>query len=533
MTATQRGLLVALLGAAAVVYALPMASRPIWNQDEARAVLLAEDTLRHGLRLPALVRDSPYLNKPPLFYWSVALASWPAGHVSDRTAAIPSVASALAALLGVFAVGRRLAGPCTGLVALAVLATSPGFFLLGYSVLPDMMLTAWLTWALYFFLCALESEPAGRAHLTGFYLCLAGALWTKGPPALMAVAAAVATAIASGGVRRLSSLRLVTGLGFLALSALPWAIPYARTPGQQSSQAVGIGYAVSWYFDRFRHLSTIPLADGLFAFLPWTLWVVPTAVWWRSTPDRAKYRPLLAWMAVFLGLLALSVQQRERYLLPVYPLFALLVAGAVTSAESHARHLVRATAVVLAAMLTAAIAVAGWLAFGKSPSMVPGGALAAGASWERALFMALAVAGPVMGLRALWAHRSVARATWWLAGAVGCILLIEARAYPARLAAEFPIRDFAARARAALDRATPILAYPDANLAFDLYLERPITEVAAHGAIAARLEAPAGGGLLLRERDWRAWRDTAHSSWCPVAETTLGSRSFVLLAQCR
>ena len=533
LTGRQRVVLLALLGAAALVYALPIGPRPIWNRDEARAALLAQDTLRHGLRLPARVRDEPYLNKPPLFFWIVGLAAWPSGRVSDREASIPSVVSALAALLGVFAIGRRLFGAGPGLVALVVLGTSPGFFVLSHSVLPDMMFTAWLTWALYFLLCALAAKPPGRAHLVGLYLCLAGALWTKGSPALMAVPAAVAAAVASGGFRRLRGLRPLIGLGFVALTALPWAIPYARTPGNQSSQAISVSYGLAWYFDRYRHLSSIPLGDGLFAFLPWTLWLVPAAIWWRSTPDRQTYRPVLAWMAVFLALLALSVQQRERYLLPVYPLFALVVAGAVTSAESRVRSIVRASAVILGVTLIASMAAGGWLAFGPPLSDVPIASLVYGPPWQRALVAALGVAGSAMALRDLWIHRSPGRAIWWIAGVLGCVLLIEARTYPARLAADVPIRGFAARARPALERGAPLLAHPDANLAFDFYLDRPITEVIARDAIANRLHGPAAGGLLLRERDWRDLQGAAHFTWCPAEGVALGSRSFVLLAPCR
>ena len=162
----QRVLLFGLLAAAAIVYSLPLGARNLWNQDEARMALIAEDSLRRGFRLPARVRAEPYLNKPPLFFWSVALAGRPAGHVSERTASIPSVVSALAALGGVFALGRHLSGRGTGLVALAVLGTSPEFFLESHTVLPDMMMTAWMTWSLYFLLLALSgSTPAGKSSM--------------------------------------------------------------------------------------------------------------------------------------------------------------------------------------------------------------------------------------------------------------------------------------------------------------------------------------------------------------------------------
>jgi len=527
---------VALLSAAAIVYALPVGPRPIWSQDEARVVLLAEDTLRHGFRLPARVREAPYLNKPPLFFWSVALAALPAGRASDREAPIPSVVAALATLIGVFAIGRRLSGTHTGFIALAVLATSPGFFLHSQQVLPDMMFAAWLTWALYFLLCGLGTLPPRRSHLLGFYFCVAGALWTKGLPVLLVVPATVAASAVTVGVRKLPSLRPVTGLVLVALSALPWAVPYALTPEREraSSQAISIGQSLIWYLDRFRHLSSVPFADGLVAFLPWVLWLVPAVVWWRLTPDREAYRPVLAWMAVFLVLLGLSVQQRARYLLPVYPLFALLVAASVTAAVSRARSLVRINAAIIITVLATALAVGGWLLLApRSLAVTSMAAFVSTTPWKRAILVGLIIAGPAIALWELSVHRSPSRALSWIAGALALILALEAATYPGRLASDYPIRAFADQVRGSLERNAPIIAYPDANLAFDLYLDRPITEVPSRDTVARRLGSPADGAALLRVADWTSLRHAADPSWCSVGGVALGSRSYVLLGSCR
>ena len=536
LTTRQRALLVAMLSAAAIVYAMPVGPRPIWGQDEARQVLLAEDTLRHGLRLPARVRDAPYLNKPPLFFWSVALAALPAGRASDRNAPIPSVVAAVATLLGAFAIGRRLSGTRTGFIALVVLATSPGFFLHSHQVLPDMMFTGWLTWALYFLLCGLGTLPPRRAQLAGFYFCVAGALWTKGLPVLMVIPATVAAFAVTVGVRKLPSFRPATGLALVALTALPWAVPYALTPEREreSSQAISIGHALIWYLDRFRHLSSVPFADGLVAFLPWALWLVPAALWWRLTPDRQAYRPVLAWMLAFLVLLGLSVQQRARYLLPVYPLFALFVAASVTAAASHARSIVRINVTILIAVLTATLAAGGWLLLAPRP--ISGTSIAVFVSttpWKRAIFAGLLIAGPVIALWELRVHRSPSRALSWIAGTLALVLLFEARTYPGRLAADYPIRAFADHVRGSLERNAPLIAYPDANLAFDLYLDHPIAEVQTRDTIASRLQSPAAGGMLLRVADWTSLRQPAHPSWCSIGGVVLGSRSFVLLGSCR
>jgi len=527
-------LLIALLSAAAIVYAMPVGRRPIGIQDEARVVLLAQDTLRHGFRLPARVRDAPYLNKPPLFFWSVALAALPAAHASDRNAPIPSIVAALATLLGVFAIGRQVAGIETGFLALAVLGSSPGFYLHSHEVLPDMMFAAWLTWALVFLLRGLGSLPPRPTYLAGFYLCLAGALWTKGLPSLMVIPAGVAAVAVTIGVRKLLLFRPVTGLALVVLTALPWVIPYARTPERESSQAVSVWQALIWYLDHVRHHPSIPFVDGLVDFLPWTLWLVPAAIWWRLTPERQAYRPVLAWTAVFLFLLGLSVQQRARYMLPVLPLFALFVAASVTAAASRARSLLRIHATILVTLLATVPTVAVWLLLAPRPTVRTWmSAFLSAAPWERASLVGLVILGPAIALWALRVHRSPSRALSWIAATLTFVLLLGAGIYSARQASAYPIRVFADHVRVSLERDATVIAYPDASLVFDLYLDRSIVEAPNRDTVARRLESEAAGLVVLRAADWASWRRSAHPSWCSIGDVTLETRSFVLLGSCR
>jgi len=386
----QRVLLIGLLIAAAIVYGLPLGARNLWNQDEARMALLAEDSLSSGFRLPVRVRDQPYLNKPPLFFWSIALASLPAGHVSAATASLPSVVSALAALGGVFALGRHLSGTSTGILAIAILGTSPGFFLHSHTVLPDMMLTAWITWALYFLLRALAGSMPDVRHLVGFYGCLAGALWTKGLPALMILPAAVVAVTVSAGARHLLRLRPGLGLGIVGLSMLPWVIPYALHPAHRRSQ-MGLSSALGWYLDRHLRGSSVPLDSALIAFLPWALWLAAALAWWWLAPDGEPYRPVWGWTLVLTLLVAASVQQRARYALPLFPPAALLVAAAATSASARLRAMIRLHLALMTALGVALLAGGVWLWVTlRSPSS-PTAEFVHDAPWEAAVLVGLAL----------------------------------------------------------------------------------------------------------------------------------------------
>ena len=526
----------ALLLVATVVYAIPLGERALWNQDEARVALLARDTLRYGVHLPVKVRGEAYLNKPPLFFWSVALVSWPVGHVSERTAPIPSVVAALAALGGAFALGRLLSGPLTGLVALVVLATSPGFFLHSHQALPDMALTAWLTWALYFLLAALRDDLPRRAHLIGLYGCIAGALWTKGVPALLVLPAGAAAVLSARGRRGLAPLRPVLGLTVVAVSMLPWAIPYVLAPGQGSGQSTSVSTALLWYLDRIDRVSSIPLTGGLVAFLPWAAWLLVVAAWWRGAPERVAYRPVLAWTLVAAALIALAVQQRARYLLPLYPAMALLVAAAVTGVTARAREPVRlATGLVLALIaltLYQGLAQGVKLALGRHHGRPSPLAALMDLSREGPLIMLLILAALALALRALWARRSPARAVVWIAAGLGAVLFIEGWLYPGRLNEQVPIGAFAATARPRLKQDLAILSYPDGNLAFDFYLEHAVREVKEINVVRSNLGQPVSGYLLLRQSVWQQHKPHAHESWCPIVEAGIGQRAFVLVGPC-
>src|SRR6266508_4400030 len=284
-------ILVAMLLAAAAVFALPLGMRPLFNQDEARFSLLAREALEHGRWVLPRVRDVVYLNKPPLFFWTVAAASAPFGHVTDATAPIPSVVSALVTIIGVFVIGRRLWDPTVGLLAASILATVPFFFFMAHQVLSDMMVTAWLTWAFCLFLVAMER--GGRGYWVAFYLCVAGGLASKGPAALMVLVAAIAAAVVDGGWRGVTRLRLPMGFLVLGVTALPWLLPYLLQGERSYVHSIVVGHYLDWYF-RSSDSRIVQLLGHLARGLPWTLLLIPAVAWWRRRPDPGRRR-LLVW----------------------------------------------------------------------------------------------------------------------------------------------------------------------------------------------------------------------------------------------
>ena len=118
--------------------------------------------LASGDWVTARLDGVPYLEKPPLIYWTIAL-SYKIFGVHDWAARIPIALSALAlcwltAAFGVWAFGKR-----AGFYAGLCMATCVGLFLFTRILIPDVMLTFTIALAMWAFLRALdEEEPHPR-----------------------------------------------------------------------------------------------------------------------------------------------------------------------------------------------------------------------------------------------------------------------------------------------------------------------------------------------------------------------------------
>src|SRR5437660_8414847 len=106
-----------------------LADRDLWSSHEARAAMDAQTIVEEGAwGLPHLYDGRLELQKPPLYYWLVALIARCRGGVVDAWAVrLPATLSAVACVLGIFWFGWRRGRPIAGLIAGGVLATAIHF----------------------------------------------------------------------------------------------------------------------------------------------------------------------------------------------------------------------------------------------------------------------------------------------------------------------------------------------------------------------------------------------------------------------
>jgi hypothetical protein len=87
----------------------------------------------------------------------------------------------------------------------------------------------------------------------------------------------------------------------------------------------------------------------------------------------------------------------------------------------------------------------------------------------------------------------------------------------------------ARRVASRLDPAQPLLAYPDANLAWDFYLRSPVRELRSEREAKAVLAVSPTRRILMRAEDWQRLKPQADAGWRALDEGQVGRRRFVLL----
>ena len=295
------------------------------NAEKAREILLLNDWITPHENF------YPVLDKPIFFYWLIALFYQLFG-VSEWTARLPSLLSALGCVFLIYRFSRVYWGRWVALWSALILVTSVEFFILARTVIFDMPLTFCETVALLAFYEAEQSENRRRraALCLATYLALGAGTLIKGLVALVIPGVVFFLFILLR--RRWQILRriyLIPGAGVFLAVVLPWYLQAeARNPGYLNYYlwAEHFGRYTTASFDRSEPWYYF-IGVALVGFFPWTLvlpWIIKN-LWRRSWDDKTVY--LVLWVSVPLLFFSASHSKLPQYILPIFPALSIL-AGA-------------------------------------------------------------------------------------------------------------------------------------------------------------------------------------------------------------
>lgn len=357
------------LGFAAAIFVGCIISPPSLMDDvDAVQAQIARNMLDSGDWVSARLNGIAYMEKAPLKYWMIA-ASYMIFGVHDWAARLPIALSAVLLVWVTARFGAWAFGEQAGVHAGLSLATCVGLFLFTRVLIPDVILTLFVTLAIWSFIKAVDG---GRRHAFAMWAAMAAGVLTKGLIGVLFPAAigSLYLLLSRRAFQRETWSRLhpVTGvLLFLAIAA-PWhVLATLRNPPwldftmhSESGSYHGFfwSYFVNEHLLRFlnrrypRDYDTVP---RLYFWLSHLLWLFPWSVYLPAVAARRDFRrgvPLLAacWIGFVLLFFTLSTSQ-EYYSMPCYPAFALLIGRELAQGGKLVRLGTRVAAAVSAAAL--------------------------------------------------------------------------------------------------------------------------------------------------------------------------------------
>jgi 4-amino-4-deoxy-L-arabinose transferase-like glycosyltransferase len=320
-------LLVVVLLPAAVLY--PTLNFHLLEPDEGRYAQIPKEMVANDAWVVPTLQGQPYLDKPPLMYWLVAL-SYKAFGVSPAAARLVPAVCVHLTILAVYLIGRRSVGERGAFWAALLLSVAPGFVCVARLLLLDGLLTLCVTVSV---LCGFEAVRTGSLK-PGWWVAAAFAsglgFLTKGPIAEMLLFVPLWT-YGFLAARQVARLRhYVLFFSVVVAVNVPWYLAMLR------EQPQFLGYFfwqhnVMRFLQPFDHLQPIwyyvPILLG--GLLPGTVLLVAFARDLLRGEQATTARPALAagfWLLAGLWCVfffSCSGSKLPTYILPAYPFLCL------------------------------------------------------------------------------------------------------------------------------------------------------------------------------------------------------------------
>jgi 4-amino-4-deoxy-L-arabinose transferase-like glycosyltransferase len=321
-----------------LLYLPALGNRDLWGTVETEYAQVARETLQStswtGWLIPHFNGDT-YNEKPPLYFWLMALVSLPVGDVTEFTARLPSALTALGTVIVLYFLGKALWNEQAGLLASLILLSSPEFFKSACMVRIDLPVALLFALSMAGFYMGLASSRRWFFLLGWFSAALS--FLAKGPlyPLLIGLVLCFYAASRRELHRLKETLPFWGAVVFFGTICL-WFIPVYLQEGHYLEGLLNWG---RWYLTEEKyHVESFYFYPPQFlaGMAPWSIFI-PLALY-RSGTGYFYYRGdkggpagrdaalLLPWLWLLFGLIAFSLlsAKHSRYVLFLYPAGALI-----------------------------------------------------------------------------------------------------------------------------------------------------------------------------------------------------------------
>lgn len=307
-------------------------SMPLIDPDEPRYASTARDMVLNNNWIVPHFNGAPRINKPPLFYWAIAI-SYKIFGINEFGARLPSALAAIGTVLITYLWGKRIEDHKNGFWAGVILLSNPLFFFISRLCITDMLLNFFVCASLYLFFVEYEESRKSNCRRLLLYFLLSMVFLVKGPVGIL-----LFLLITMGFLIWIRDFQYIRRLwylpGFLLFLGIicAWGIPFWLSLGTKQifallSQEMS-GRFVSGYAHPQPFYYYVPVF--FMGFFPWSLFVcipfIHTLKQRRSMPAEEKRLVYFfcSWFILTLTFFSLSHSKLITYILPISPSIALL-----------------------------------------------------------------------------------------------------------------------------------------------------------------------------------------------------------------
>jgi 4-amino-4-deoxy-L-arabinose transferase-like glycosyltransferase len=315
-----------------------LGSLPLSGSDEPRYARIAEEMHDRGAWVTPTLEDTPWLEKPPLYYW-ITIPFYSLFESNETAARFGPALSALITALAIFWLGTNLRNRSSGLLAASILLTSLGFIGYGRSASTDMPFTCCLTLGLAILAAAVKKDP-GTVKVLAAYIFLGLAVLGKGPVAIiLAIGIGLMFWYLTERGNIPSRWRIAPGVLILLLVSAPWFWLVFKQNGYTFITTFFINHNIARYISGIHHHSQpfyyyIPVLLAL--LFPWSGWLpflftrspLEEIRRWRDWDPSMLF--LGCWFLFPLLFFSLSDSKLAGYILPSLPPLALFLGLRIT-----------------------------------------------------------------------------------------------------------------------------------------------------------------------------------------------------------
>ncbi len=339
------------------IFLAGLGKAPLIDPDEGRYAEIPREMMAAGDFITPTLNYVKYFEKPPMLYWANAASMSLLGK-NEFAARLPSALAGLFTLIIVYLAGRKFYNRRTGLISSVILGTSAGFIMQSRIIITDMLLTLFLSMALFSFMMAVRRSTSSKKLWFGFFFAASAiAMLTKGLIGILIPGMIIFWyLLISKQWKLLLKIPWISGLLVFAAIASPWFVAVSqKNPEflhfffihehfQRFTSTVHGRYQPFWYF--------IPVILGI--LFPWFT-QIPSAIYsgwkrWKSSNENPDLF-LILWFALPFLFFSISSSKLVPYMLPVCPPLAILVASRFSSAIEKDPDRIRKSSLMASGLL--------------------------------------------------------------------------------------------------------------------------------------------------------------------------------------